>query len=71
MTHKAITLKFVVLTMLAIALGILISIGATDWTGKHPVATDQHSVASSRGFAELQKPDGRFSRLNLLLSRGY
>ena len=65
MTHKAIILKFVVLTMLATALGILISIGAT------PVPTDQHSVSSSGGFAELQKPDGRYSRLHLLVSKGY
>jgi len=68
MTHKAITLKFVVLTMLAIALGIMISIGAADLTDKHPVPIDQHAAAGSRGFAELQNPDGRLSRVHLLLS---
>jgi hypothetical protein len=68
MTHKAITLKFVVLTVLAIALGIMISFGAARLTDKHPVPTDQHSAAESRGFAELQNPDGRLSRVRLLLS---
>jgi len=69
MTHKAITLKFVALTVLAIALGIMISIGAAHLTDKHPVPIDRHAVASSREIAELPNPDGRLSRVSLLLSR--
>jgi hypothetical protein len=68
MTHKAITLKFVILTVLAIALGIMISIGATHLTDKHPVPIDRHAVAGSNEIAELPNPDGRLSRVHLLLS---
>jgi hypothetical protein len=70
MTEKAITLQFVVPTGLAaIALGI--SIGAIYLTVKHLVLTDQadHAVAGSRGSAELPNPDGRLSRVHMLLSR--
>lgn len=71
MTQKAITLKFVVPTVLTLALGI--SIGAVYLTDKHLVPTDQaeanHSVASSGGITELPNPDGRLSRIHLLLSR--
>ena len=71
MTHEAITLKFVVPTVLVLALGI--SIGAIYLTDKHLVPTDQaeanHSVAGSGGIAELPNPDGRLSRVHLLLSR--
>jgi hypothetical protein len=71
MTHKAITLKFVVSTVLVLALGI--SIGAVYLTDKHLVPTDQaeanHSVAGSGGIAELPNPDGRLSRVHLLVSR--
>jgi hypothetical protein len=69
MTHKAITLKFVVLTMLAFALGIIISIGAAHLTDNHPVLNDQHAAAGSRGIAEAPNPDGRLSRVHLLLDR--
>jgi hypothetical protein len=44
MTHKAITLKFVVLTVLAVALGIMISVGAVHLKDKHPVRIDRASV---------------------------
>jgi hypothetical protein len=53
MTHKAVTLKFVVLTVLTIALGIMISVGATHLTDKHPVPIDRHAVAGSNEIAEL------------------
>ena len=70
MTHKVITLKLVVPTVLALALGI--SIGAVYLTDKHLVPTDQaeanHSVAGSGGITELLNPDGRLSRVHLLLS---
>jgi hypothetical protein len=68
MTHKAITLKFVVLTVLAVALGIMLSVGAVHLKDKHPVSIDQHAVAGSRGIAELPNPDARLSRVRLLLS---
>jgi hypothetical protein len=71
MTHKAIILQFVVPAALAvIALGI--SIGAVYLTDKLLVPTDQaeanHSVAGSGGITELPNPDGRLSRVHLLLS---
>jgi hypothetical protein len=73
MTQKAITLKFVVPEALAVASGIIILIGIVYFTNKHPVPTVRadanRSVASSRGGAELPNPDGRLSRVGLLLSR--
>jgi hypothetical protein len=73
MTHKAIILKFVVPTVLAIALGVMISIGAVHLTDKYPVPTDQaeanHSLAGTSGIVEVPNPDGRLSRVRLLLSR--
>jgi hypothetical protein len=51
MTHKAITLKFVVPTVLAIALGIVLSIGAVylidNFFGPIDQAETHHSVAGS------------------------
>ena len=67
MTHKAITLKFVVPT--AVALGIILSIGAVYLKDKYfPInqAEANHSVASSREIAEL--PNTHLSRVRLLLS---
>jgi len=73
MTHKVITLEFVVPTVLAIALGILCSIGAVYLTDKYLGPVDQaeanRSLAGSREIAELPNPDGRLSRVRLLLSR--
>jgi hypothetical protein len=72
MTHKAITLKFVLPTALAIALGIMISIGVVRFTDKYAVPIDHadanYSVASSRGIAALPNPDVQLSRVRLLLS---
>ena len=71
MTHRVITLKFVVSTVLVLALGI--SIGAVHLTDKHLIPADQaegnHSVAGSGGITELPNPDGRLSRVHLLVSR--
>ena len=71
MTHKAITLKFVVPTVLAIVLGILLAFGVV-YLGHHLGFVDQseaqHLVVGSRGIAELPSPDGRLSRVHLLLS---
>jgi hypothetical protein len=73
MTHKTITLKFGVPTVFAIALGIMISIGAVHLTDKYPVPIGQaeanHSLVGTGGIAELPDPDGRLSRVRLLLSR--
>ncbi|MGC1558812.1 MAG: hypothetical protein WA820_03090 [Bradyrhizobium sp.] len=69
MTQKAITFKFVVLTVLAVALGIMISISAVHLTDKHSVPTDRHAAAGSVGIAELPNPDWRLSRVHLLLDR--
>jgi chemotaxis protein histidine kinase CheA len=68
MTHKAITLKFVVPTALAIALGIMISIGAVHYAVPIDQADANHSVANSRGIAALPNSDVRLSRVRLLLS---
>ncbi len=71
MTHKAITLKFVVPTVLAIVLGIALAFGAV-YLGHHvgPIGQSkaEHFVAGSRRIAELPNPDGRLSRVHLLLS---
>jgi hypothetical protein len=69
MTHKAITLKFVVPT--AVALGIMLSIGAVYLKDKYfqiNRAEANHSVAGSSGIVVLPNSDGRFSRVHVLLS---
>ncbi len=52
MTHKVITLEFVVPTVLAVALGIMLSIGAVYLTDKYLGPIEQpephHSFANSR-----------------------
>jgi hypothetical protein len=68
MTHIAITFKFVVLTVIAIALGIMISVGAANLKDKHPVPIDRHAVAGSREIAELPNPGWRLSRVRPLFS---
>ena len=60
MTHQAITLKFVVLTVLAFALGIMISVGAVHLKDRHPVAIDR-----AESNAELS--NAQLSRVHLLL----
>jgi hypothetical protein len=72
MTRKVITFEFPVPTVLAAVLGIVLSIGAIYLTNRYLGPVDQsevnHSVAGSGGVGELPKPDGRFSRVGLLLS---
>lgn len=72
MTHKAIALKFFVPTLLAVALGIMLSIGSVYLTVQYLVLIDHaeadHSVAGSSGIAELPKPEERLSRVRLVLS---
>jgi hypothetical protein len=71
MTHKLITFEFVVPTVFAAVLGIVLSIGAVYLTERYLGPVDQleanHFVADSRGIAEAN-PDGRLSRVHLLLS---
>ena len=69
MTHKAITLKFVVPT--AVALGIMLSIGAVYLNDKYfqiNQAEANHFVPGSSGIVVLPNSDGRFSRVHVLLS---
>jgi hypothetical protein len=72
MTHKVISLEFFFPTLLAIALGIMLSIGAVYLTVKYLVLIDQsesnRAAGDNRGVAEVSDPDGRFSRVHLLLS---
>jgi hypothetical protein len=72
MTRKVIILEFVAPTVLAVVLGIVLSAGAVYLTNRYLGPVDQseanHSVAGSRGVAELPNPDGRLSRVHLLLS---
>jgi len=73
MTQRAITLGLAVPEMLAVAAGIIILIGIVYFTHKYPTPTIQadanHSVAGSRGSVELPNPDGRLTRVRLLLSK--
>ena len=70
MTQRAASLSLIVPTGLAVAL-VMISIGAIYLTMKYVVLVDQaevdHSVAGSHGSAELPYPDGRLTRVRLLL----
>ena len=69
MTHKAITLKFVVPT--AVALGIILSIGTVYLKDKYfPInrAETNHFVAGSGGIDALPHSYARFSRVHMLLS---
>jgi hypothetical protein len=59
MTHKAITLQFVVLTVLAGALGIMISVGVVHLKDRHPVAMEREAKA--------ELPNAQLSRVHLLL----
>jgi hypothetical protein len=72
MTDKAITFNFFVPTVLAFALGIILSIGSVYLTVKYLVLIDHaeadHSVAGSSGIGELPKPEERLSRVRLVLS---
>jgi hypothetical protein len=67
--HKAISLKFVVPT--AVALGIMLSIGAVYLKDKYfqiNQAEANRFVAGSSGIVVLPNSDGRFSRVHVLLS---
>jgi hypothetical protein len=63
--HKGITLKFAIPTALIIALGISISV--VYLPDKNLVPVD-YLITSSGKITELPNPDGRLSRVYLLLS---
>ena len=72
MTQRAITLRFVVPEVLAVAFGIIILIGVVYFTHRYPVPTVQaeanHAATISRGSAELSNPDLlRLWRVHLVL----
>jgi hypothetical protein len=71
MTYKLITLEFVVPTVFAAVVGIILSIGAVYLTERYLGPVDQSEsdrfVADSGGIAETN-PDRRLSRVHLLLS---
>jgi hypothetical protein len=71
MTQRAITLRFVVPEMLAVAFGIMISIGIVYFIHKYPVPTvlaeANHAAAGSHGSAELSIPDLQLWRVHVLL----
>ena len=73
MTHRAITLKFIVPEVLAVASGIMILTGIVLITPKSFVPAARvdayHSVADSRGSAELPNPNGQLWRVHLLMRK--
>jgi hypothetical protein len=61
MTRKTINLKIVVLTVLAITLGIMVTVGAVDLKDNPIVPTD-------RAQANAELPNLQLSRVHLLVS---
>jgi hypothetical protein len=72
MIRKVSNVEFVVPTVLAVALAIVLSIGAIYLTeiflGPIEQVEAHQSVAGSGAITELPNPDGRLSRVHLLLS---
>jgi hypothetical protein len=72
MIRKVRNLEFVVPTVFAVALAIVLSIGVIYLTeiflGPIERVEANHSVAGSGGITDLPNPDGRLSRVHLLLS---
>ncbi len=64
-----ISLRFVIPTVLAIVLGIVLAFCSV-YLGHYfgPVDQAEANQSGGRGIAELPNPDGRFSRVHLLLS---
>ena len=62
--RKVRNVEFVVQTVFAVALAIVLSVGA------RPIEQVEanHSVVGSGGITDLPNPDGRLSRVHLLLS---
>jgi hypothetical protein len=70
MTQKVITFRFVVPTVSAIALAIVISIGAVYLINKYPLPSNQAEAgrpAVAGASAELPKADWRLWRVHVLL----
>ena len=72
MIRKVRNVEFVVPTVFAVALAIVLSIGAVYlaeiFLGPIEPVEAHQSVAGNRGITELPNPDGRLSRVHLLLS---
>ena len=70
--RKVRNVEFVVQTVFAVALAIVLSVGAIYLTeiflGPIEQVEANHSVAGSGGITDLPNPDGRLSRVHLLLS---
>jgi hypothetical protein len=64
---KVRNVEIVVPTVLAVALAVVLSIGAIYLPDKHLIPVD-YSVAGSGGITDVPNPDGRLSRVHLLLS---
>ena len=70
--RKVRNVEFVVQTVFAVALAIVLSVGAIYLTeiflGPIEQVEANHSVVGSGGVTDLPNPDGRLSRVHLLLS---
>jgi hypothetical protein len=72
MTHKLIAREFVIPSGIAVGTALMLWIGAENLTGKHLLPASQAEadhLAGTSGIVELPNPDGRLSRVRLLLSR--
>ena len=72
MTHKLIARDFVIPSGITVATAIMLWIGAEYLTDKHLVPAslaETDHLAGTSGIVELPNPDGRLSRVRLLLSR--
>ena len=71
MTHKLISPGFVISTVLAVVLGIVLAIGGVylgHYFGPVDQAEANQSAAGGRENTELPNPDRRLSRVHVLLS---
>ena len=73
MTQRAITLRFILPEVLAVASGIMIVVGIVLFTQKHVGAAAHldasRSVADGRRSAELPNPNGQLWRVHLLMRK--
>ena len=67
MTHKVISLGFVIPTALAIVVGIVLAVGGV-YLGHYLGSVDQADNRSVADRSTELPPDGRLSRVHLLLS---
>jgi hypothetical protein len=69
MTHKLIAREFVIPSGIAVVTALMLWIGAEYLTDKHLVPASQAEADHLAGIVGLPNPDGRLSRVRLLLSR--